>query len=205
MTDYITLAEFKDRVGSSSAVKDVRILEHIAAASRKIDAICHRTFGAHDGAATARYFRPTGCDTVWIDDASEITTVEVDDADTGSYATSWATTDYETDPANGIGPNGLAGWPVTTLRAVGTLWFPTCNRRRPIKVTAKWGWTAVPDAVKEAAYLLTNRLSYEVAVPGGVTAPNVDFGVPGSALQRPYTAEGLLKPYMRHDTTIGVA
>jgi hypothetical protein len=72
-------------------------------------------------------------------------------------------------------------------------------------VTAKWGWEAIPADVKEATYLLANRLSYEVGVPGGVTPPNLDFGMPGGALQRPYTAEGLLKPYARQDRTIGVA
>jgi hypothetical protein len=205
VTDYITLSEFKDRVGQQTSVKDSRIAEHITAASRKVDAICHRTFGPHDGAATARDFRPLDCEMVFVDDCYDISAVGVDDADTGLYATAWSAASYDTDPPNGIGPNGQEGWPITTLRSIGALYFPTCLRRRAVRVTAKWGWEAIPADVKEATYLLANRLLYEVAVPGGVTPPNVDFGMSGSALQRPYTAEGLLKPYQRQDRVIGVA
>jgi hypothetical protein len=204
MTDYITVPAFKARHGITITDKDDRIGDHITAASRKVDAICHRSFAPHVGAATVRYFRPSSCGQVWIDDAYEITAVAVDDGDDGTYTTAWTTTDYQTDPANGIGVDGQAGWPTQTLTAIGTLAFPWA-RRRTVKVTAKWGWAAVPDAVTEATHLLTNRLMYEVAVPGGMTPPNLDIGLPGSPLQRPFTAEGLLKPYARQDRVIGVA
>jgi hypothetical protein len=204
MADYITLLAYKERYGVTVTDKNVRLAEHITAASRKVDAITHRQFDVHTGAASVRYFRPTGCDLVFIDDAYEITAVAVDDSDAGTYSTVWATTDYETDPANGIGQDGQSGWPVTALRAIGTRGFPYLARRA-VKVTAKWGWAAVPDAVQEATYLLASRLAYEVAVPGGITPANPEFGIPGTPLQRPFTAEGLLKPYMRTDRVIGVA
>jgi hypothetical protein len=205
VTDYITLPLFKARQGITTVDKDVRYAEHITAGSRRADSICHRTFGPHTGAATVRYFRPSGYGSVWIDDAYEITAVATDEGDDGTYATVWAATDYETDPANGVGPDGQSGWPTTTLRAIGDYTFPTRIARRSVKVTAKWGWSAIPADVTEATYLLTNRLAFEVAVPGGVTAPNLEIGLPGSALRRPYTAEDLLRPYTRHDSTIGVA
>jgi hypothetical protein len=204
VTDYITPALYKSRYGITLDDKDVRIAEHITAASRRVDGICHREFGV-DTVATARYFRPLDCRTVYIDDAHAITSVAIDANDSGLYATTWAVADYETDPANGVGPDGQTGWPVTALRAFDTVELPTTNRRRAIKVTAKWGWAAVPTDVVEATYLLTARLAYEIAVPGGVTPPSPEFGLPGQALQRPYTAEGLLKPYMRTDRVIGVA
>ena len=92
----------------------------------------------------------------------------------------------------------MTGWPATALVAVDdTDVFPTCNVRRPIRVTAKWGWPAVPDPVIEASYLLAARYAYEVAVPGGIIPPTPDFGVPGVALRRPYTAEDLLRPYVK--------
>lgn len=208
MADFISRAEFKARIGTTvtNPPNDDRIDEHIAAASGRVRLICHRDFSPHVGDATVRYFRPLDCSTVWIDDAYEITAVAVDTGNDGTYATTWSAADYETDPANGIGPDGQTGWPVTTLRMVGTSFvLPTWTSRRAVKVTAKWGWSAVPAPVKEATYLLTNRLSYEVQVPGGVTAPNVDFGIPGQPLRRQYTAEDLLRPYIRHDQAIGVA
>jgi hypothetical protein len=206
MTDYISAAEFKSRHGITVATNDARIAEHVTAASRKVDALTSRQFGPHSGAATVRYFAPSSCSMVWVDDTYEITSVEVDGADTGTYSEAWTvTTHYETNPANGIGPDGQSGWPIATLVAVAGLTFPTYNRRRSVKVTAKWGWAAVPAAVKEATYLLAHRLYFEVSVPGGITTPNPEFGIPGAPLLRPYTAEGLLKPYARADSAIGIA
>jgi hypothetical protein len=205
VSDFIGLEQFKQRYGITSPDRDVEILEHIAAASARVRGITQRDFGAHVGAATVRYFRPLSCEFVLIDDASEISTVEIDTGDTGTYETTWAASDYETKPDNGIGPDGLSGWPTYSLCSVGTVVLPVWNRRRSIKVTAKWGWAAIPDAVIEATYLLTNRYLYEKSVPGGLTAPNPDFGIPGAPLRRQYTVEDLLAPYVRADKAIGVA
>lgn len=207
MTDYITDTEFMQRHGITTTTNNQRILDHITAASRKIDAMCFRKFSA-DTVATARYFKPLSCDLVYIDDALEITSVEVDNNNDGTYETTFATTDYESEPANGVGPDGQSGWPAFLLRAVGpSLYFtaPFWSSRRTVKVTAKWGWSAVPQPVIEACHLLTHRLYYEVSVPGGVTAPNPEFGIPGSPLLRPYTVERLLKPYVRPDMAVGIA
>lgn len=200
----ITVAEFKNRVGITTDVNDVRIVEHIAAAAARVRAICHRDFAPHTGGDTARVYRPMSPGLLVIDDCYQITKIETDDANDGTYATLWTAADYETDPANGIGPDGQTGWPVNMIRAIGRS-FPVCTTRRPVKVTGKWGWAAIPAAVKEATYLLAHRLYYEVSVPGGVTPPNVDFGIPGQQLSRPYTAEGLLKPYVRADKAVGIA
>ena len=194
MANYITLADFLDRFGITVAAED-RINDHIAAASRKVDAFTGRQFGPHTGAATARTFRPVRPGLVYIDDSYDIDTVAIDDG-TGTYPTEWAATDFETDPPNGIGPDGQSGWPASAIRAVGGYSF-TASRRSSIQVTGKWGWAAVPAPVIEATYLIANRLYYEVKVPGGVTPPNIEFGIPGAPLQRPYTAEGLLEPYKR--------
>jgi len=193
------------RHGITTSTNGDRIDQHITAASRRVDSICGRQFGPHVGAATVRYFRPLSCDLVYIDDAYEITVVAADNDNSGNYATAWTTADYETDPANGIGPDGQSGWPVIALRAIKTLAFPSWWGRRPVKVTAKWGWVAIPADVIEATHLLTHRLYYEVSVPGGVTSPNVDFGIPGSPLMRPYTAEGLLKTFVRPENAVGIA
>jgi hypothetical protein len=196
--DYISVSDFKSRVGITTTTEDLRIGEHVTAASRRVDGICRRTFAPHTGAATTRTFRPTNAKRVYVDDCYDITAVDVDAADDGTFATPWtASVDYETGPDNGVGQDGSTGHPVHVLIAVGTTYaFPCRTARRSVRVTAKWGWEAVPDAVTEATYLLAHRLYYEVKVPGGVTAPNVDFGLPGSPLSRPYTAEGLLRPYV---------
>jgi hypothetical protein len=205
LADFITLQGYADRYGITSSDKDPVRSEHIAAASSRVRAITHRDFSPHVGAASIRYFKPTSCELVAVDDTYEITAVGVDDDDDGTWSTAWVAADYETEPANGIGPNGESGWPTTMLRAVGTLTFPRYTTRRAVKVTAKWGWAAVPDAVAEATYLLARRYAYEVGVPGGITPPNLEFGLPGQPMRRPYTAEDLLQPYVRSDRAIGVA
>ena len=202
MPDYVTVEQFKSRFGISSSDKDVRLAEHVTAASRKADGYCRRSFAPHVGVATVRYFHPMDRHSVWIDDAYDITEVAVDDDDT--YATVWTTADYEPSPANGVGPDGQAGWPTMSLHRIGEEYFSMCYRRPVVRVTAKWGWPAVPADVTEAVYLFAARLSYEVGVPGGVTPPNLDFGLPGSPLQREYTAERLLGPYVRDDITAQV-
>jgi hypothetical protein len=201
VTVYIEPGEFAVRHGITTTTNLARIAEHAAAASRRIDAITGRTFGPHTGAATVRTFRPTNCHVTRIDDAYEITAVATDDSDDGTFSTTWSTTDYETEPANGIGVDAQSGWPVEQLGAVGNMRFPVYGTRRCVRVTAKWGWSAVPTDIVEATHLLTHRLYYEVAVPGGVTTPNPEFGIPGAPLMRPYTFEALVRPFIR----LGVA
>jgi hypothetical protein len=204
MVDYITKANFKARHGITVTTNDARIDAHCTAASREVDSMCGRRFDP-DSVASARYFFATSCDRVVIDDALEITAVAVDPGGTGLYDTTLTvTTDYLATPLGGIGSNGLSGWPTTALLAMGSTWFPL-NQRPSVKVTAKWGWTAVPADIVEATYLIAHRLYYEVAVPSGVTSPNVEFGLPGSPLQRPYTVERLLRPFIRADRKLGVA
>jgi hypothetical protein len=205
MTDYIAAGGFKTRHGITVTTHDTRIAAHCTAASREVDSMCRRSFGQHSGAATARYFRPLSSDFVMIDDAYEIAAVEVDDAGDGTYSTTWATTDYVTEPLNGVGPNGQAGWPASALLAIAGRCFPTSLPRPVVKVTAKWDWAVTPTDVIEATYLVANRLFYEVSVPSGYTPPDMAAGTPGAPLQRPYTVERLLKPYVRTDRSVGFA
>lgn len=193
MTDYITSANFKTRHGITVATNDARIVAHCTAASREVDSICHRRFDG-DSVATARYFPRLSNSLVLIDDAWEIASVATDDGNAGAYSTAWATTDWYADPPNGVGPNGQSGWPVEALWAVGSRLYPIQDRPA-VKVTAKWGWAAVPTDVVEATYLLAHRLFYEVAVPSGVVPGGPDFN--GAPLQRPWTVERLLAPFLK--------
>jgi hypothetical protein len=204
MTDYITSANFKTRHGITTSGNDARITAHITAASLEADAYCGRQFGPGTP-ATTRYFSAYADQAVLVDDCYTITSVDLDLDDDGTYETNVPSTDYITLPLNGIGSNRQSGWPVTELRLVSrTGYFPRCTRPG-VKVSATFGWAAVPTDVVEATYLMAHRLYYEVAVPSGMTPGNIDFGLPGSPLARPYTVERLLNPYRRADRVIGVA
>ena len=199
MADYITAAEFKTRVNITHSAEDTRIAEHVTAASRMVDTYCGRRFDA-DGVATARVFHPDDAYCCVIDDALEITAVATDTADDGSYGTTWASTDYEEYPLNGIGINRQGGWPTTEIVAIESRTFPQ-HRRAAVKVTAKWGWAAVPGDVKEATYLLAHRLYYERDVPSGVVPGSAEYG--GTGMRDARSAWRLLDPYRRTAPEIG--
>lgn len=198
MADYITSNEFKARFGITTSSYDTMISEQITAASRQIDSMCGRRFDA-DGSATARVFHPVTSTEVIIDDALEITAVATDTSDDGTYATTWAAGDYQTYPLNGVGPTRQSGWPATRIVAVENRTFPS-SRRASVQVTAKWGWTAVPDDVKEACYLLAHRLFYEKDVPSGVVPGSLEFG--GTGMRELRSVVKLLKPYMRYEPNV---
>lgn len=204
MTDYITSANFKTRHGITVNTHDARIAAHATAASLEVDSFCGRHFGPGTP-ATERYFSAHSDMSVTVDDCYTITSVDLDMDDDGVYETNLPSTAYVTLPLNGVGSNLQTGWPVSALAIVDrSSYFPRCVRPG-VKVSATFGWVAVPADVVEATYLLAHRLYYEVAVPSGSTPPNLDFGLPGSPLQRPYTVERLLNPYRRAEHTIGVA
>jgi hypothetical protein len=203
VTDYITSANFKTRFGISVSTDDARIAAHVTAASLEVDSICGRQFGT-GSAGTVRYFTAESWTRVRVDDASAITAVATDVDGTGSYGQSWTvTTDYLTEPFNGVGPNGQTGWPFTSLLAVGSLCFPTCHTRPAVKVTGTFGWAAVPTDVVEATYLLAHRLYFERDVPSGNLPGSTEFG--GVPMRRPWTVERLLSQYIRADRKLGVA
>lgn len=197
MADYITAEQLKLRNNISVSTDDQTLDEVVTEASRMVDGLCGRRFDA-DSSATARVYRPINNHVVWIDDALEITAVKTDTGDDGTYATTWATGDYESLPLNGVGPNMQSGWPYTRLHAIENRTFPH-HRRASVEVTAKWGWTAVPDDVKGATYMLAWRLYEERKAPFGTTG-NADFGALPIRDQR--TVMKLLAPYMRREPVV---
>jgi hypothetical protein len=61
------------------------------------------------------------------------------------------------------------------------------------------GWTATPDAIKSATYMLANRLYEERKAPFG-TVGNADFGALPIRDQR--TVNRILAPYMRRQPAV---
>lgn len=143
------------------------------AATAAVDAYCGRTFAQVDNTtATARVFYAQGCESVAIDDCYQITSVKTDDTNTGTFPLTWTVDDYYSLPLNNVGPNGAGGWPITTLVARLARWF-TPGDWPSVQVTAKWGWSAVPDDVKQATLLLGAELLASRNAPLGITAIDV--------------------------------
>lgn len=193
MTDYITIQDLKGWRRDTTTANDIELSAIVTAASRWVDSRCGRVFST-DSTATARYFTPTNPYLVPIDDAHEITAVAVDDADDGTYSTSWSSTDWQARPVNQRGPQGQTGWPYTSIVAVEARRFDLGSLRPSVKVTAKWGWSAgVPDDVKQATLMIAARL-YELRnTPLGLSGGSVEFGP--VAVRDLRDIDGLLSPY----------
>ena len=158
MANLITEAQLKAWLNIDDSSDDGLLAMITGTASQMIRSYCGRSFEV-DAAqvASARYFDRVGDRSAFIDDCWSITAVATDDGDDGTYSQSWTTSDYQADPVGGIGPTGLTGWPYTSLTAIGDLDFPTVDRPA-VKVTAKWGWTALPTEVLNATLMMAGEI-----------------------------------------------
>jgi hypothetical protein len=155
---YVTEPVFRAAIGDSSSVQQSTIEQAIQTASRQVDAHCGRRFYL-DANTSVRYFNRDTATVVGVDDIATTTglTVYGDPGDDGTWEEQWTiTTDFIVSPVNGL--IGSLAWPTVELVAVGNSTWPTPGRRGTVKVTAKWGWSAVPDAVQMATLLIAKDL-----------------------------------------------
>lgn len=157
---YATLVELKARLNISDSSDDAGLASALAVASRGIESCCRRQFN-DAGSATARLFHPDSARLAKVDDFSTTTglVVESDTSGDGTFETTWASAEYELQPLNGV-VDGVSGWPYWKIRAAGTTgrYFPCTRARATVRVTARWGWTAVPAPVKEGTLILAEDI-----------------------------------------------
>lgn len=142
----------KDALKRNLTTKDGESLEAtldkaLAAASDMVDHYCHRRFDRT--AAEARQFAlDIETAVVWTDDIAALpTTVEIrttnTDVWTALQAAEWSTRQPQ------------QGHPYSALLRIGGRWpaelFPT------VRVTAEFGWPAVPPSIEQATRLLAAR------------------------------------------------
>lgn len=193
---YCSVQDIRDQLGDAGNKLAQALIERaINATSRAIDDYTGRRFW-QDPAPVARRYRPRDPDLVWIDDVSTVAglVVKTDTAGDGTFATTWASTDYQLEPLNA----DTDGRPWTQLAAVGTRSFPTtCGaRRRPgLQVTAQFGWPAVPDGVFQAAVLKAVSLWKRKDAPWGVAGFG-DLGIV-RVTRRDTDVLELLQPFIR--------
>ena len=201
---YSTLALVKAAVGIENAdtTDDTALENSTEAASRQIDAHCGkgRKFW-QDATVVARYYY--GCGSiVYVDDISTATglLVEVDQGDDGTYETSLTiNTDFILHPFN-----AAAEWPIRPFTRIQLLngalshFTPLSSGRPNVKVTAKYGWPAVPDAVERACVMQARSI---------FKAPDAMFGsfsvgIDGQARSIPAldpTTRALLEDFVRYE------
>lgn len=168
--EYTTLPLLKLHLGSiTDTARDDLLNDAIEAASRSIDDFCGRRFYL-DASATARSYNPSGrlyYDELLVDDIGDTDDLVVE---TGNDTDGWTavTTDIETSPDNAIvqgdsitGLVNLEGW--------------SFGRNDRVRVTAKWGFPAVPAQVGQATLIQAARLYKRKESPEGVLG-NAEWG-----------------------------
>lgn len=151
--DYITLEDLKDVVDIDDAEDDTYLSLIPSTTSRAVDRATLRQFGQVDTVEQrtyrVRYSRSRGVWRVIIDDVQDTTGLVMPNED------------YTLGPENA----DKLGKPWTYADFTED---PTGDRCGFTSMTALWGWTAVPDAVKLASFLQGNRWSSRKDSPFGV-------------------------------------
>lgn len=196
---YCTVEELSSHIASANNQGGVDMTHRtdeyaraINSASRRIDTHCHRVFYAT--ASSQRVFVAASRRRVELDDCHTITAVQTDPSANATWSQTWTSSQYQTEPHNGVS-DGRGGWPVTKLRAIESLTFPQRYAQPLVRVTATWGWAAVPDDVHQACLMLAHRLVRRIESPEGVAG----FGEFGAVRVRPMDpdVEELLRPFVK--------
>ena len=186
------------RIGTADNIDDDLIDNCAGAASRLIDGFCNRKFWAV-GSATARVFQAEDSFFCSIDDISgtAITLQTSTNAD-GVFDTTWSPTDWQLEPLNGD-LDGIA-WAYDKIRAIGDYLFPTVNAnygsQALVKVTANFGWPAIPEPVTQATIIQASRLFKRYDSPLGVAGFGDMGAIRVSRALDPDVAQ-LVEPYRR--------
>lgn len=164
---YTTLGLLKDSLvsgGDVKAARDSLLQQKIASASRSIDDHCGRRFYLDDEASTRivsprkRARRDRDGDRLLVDDIGSATGLIVE---VGNTTSGWSdiTSSVELEPTDATAKR----WPFTSLHRTSN-WLAV-NR---VRVTARWGWPAVPQTIQEATLIQALRLFKRKDSPEGV-------------------------------------
>lgn len=199
---YATLAELKAYMFQSiqdTDVYDGTLSDALSSVSREIETHCDRQFNKAADASVREYgpecvFSIPG-EAHWadVDDFWDVSGLVVESG-TG-YGTAWTASDYWLYPRNGT-LNGQPGWPRWKVHAASSLSFGTSG----LRVTAKWGWSAVPNPVKQACLILAAETFQIKDAPFGVAGMD-QYGVIRVRDNRMAAAK--LFPYCRYPNKVG--
>lgn len=173
---YVTTEEAKAflRINGGDSVDDTYLDLAVEAASRAIDVSCNRQFGkvsvAEERFYTARFDLERRRWVVPMDDLMSVTSfaAEVQDADGNTVG---AIDDYVMEPRNAAQLS--KPWTMLMVRP-GSSFKPT-GVTDEVAITAAWGWTTVPDTIKQATLLQASRFHARRDSPYGV-AGSPDMG-----------------------------
>lgn len=168
---YCTLAELKHQNrlnidAGTDRTSDEMLEGIIEAVSRRIDDECHRRFWI-DTSAQTRYYTPKAADYLFVEDIASTdsdVTVAIDVNGDGTTENTFTASDFNLLPYSANG-DGLP-YQKIEVTPTGSYSFPT-GIPKGVTVNAKFGWPAVPPAIKQATLLQSERLFKRFATPLG--------------------------------------
>jgi hypothetical protein len=164
LNGYLSLTALKESLRDTRTVDDDAYERAIEAASRRIDSHTGRQFW-RTATAEPRLFQPVNRWWTPTGDFHDLTGVVVEVADTAGVFTPLLPTDWQPEPHVRI--NGYPYWGVVSTLVGGG--FPVSGRRPRVRVTARWGWLAVPKPVEQACQLLATAYVKARDMTAGVT------------------------------------
>ena len=195
---YATLAQLKAalRISDSDSVDDALLETSIESASRQIDGACERVF--YSTSAT-RVYRPTDSFVLDIDDLVSLTTLRTSSRADGVFDITWATTDRQLEPLNGL--VGGTYRPFDRIIAIGDYLWPLYEPKSvnafeaTAQVTGVFGYPTAPTDIRQATILLAMRQFKRYDSPLGVAGFG-DLGVVRVGRIDP-DIESLIMPYKK--------
>lgn len=167
---YASLADLKEllKIGSSDTSDDAELGRRLISATRRIERDCGRSFWLRD--VSTRVYRAMHPTLLPVDDIATSTGLLVD---TGRGPSAWTALDV----------SGLDTWPenaeaggkaIEMLVQSGRGVWPLYGSAR-VRVTARWGWLAVPEDISNACLISAARLFRRKDSLDGVVG-NSDYG-----------------------------
>lgn len=199
---YTTLALLKGELGASTDTADDAKLERaISAASRQIDKFVGRPHGFwQDTVVASREYYSDSQSMCYVDDISTTTglIVAVDENDDGTFATTLTlTTNFIVGPVNSA--DEVPARPFNWLRIVDygdSSFFQWQSGRPNVRVTAKFGWPAIPDDVAQACLVQAAHLYKASSAAFGLVQMGMDGNIFRLSARLNPIAEGLLDDYV---------
>jgi hypothetical protein len=191
---YATLAQVKSALRISDSIDDSILEMAVESASRAIDGHAARHFYS-TGTATRLYAADDSFIVQTDDIAGTAIVLQTSSAGDGVFDTTFTTIDYQLEPLNGK-VDGL-DVPFTRIRAVENFLFPVEVEQALVKVTAVFGWPAVPIAITQATIIQASRIYKRLESPLGVAGFG-DLGAISVTRDLDPDVAQLVAPYRRH-------
>lgn len=194
-TQYATLDDLKGQLSiqPDDTSRDSQLDRALNAASRGIDRVTGRRFWLDDAVTQRTYrlhqriCREEDGDVLKVDDIGNTVGMLVESASTGGGVFTDITGTYETTPDNALAD----GEPITGLLRPLTIWGTAFTR---IRVTARFGWPAVPDDITEATLIQAGRLYKRKDSPEGIIG-SAEWGVRNLSRRDP-DVWALIEPFV---------